>query len=72
MESASKNTLSATSPVAAGRLLDELGAIGFNKMALDLAHRQATRIQHHDLVAEAGEVVALIQILHDVQGRAVA
>src|SRR5271166_3241563 len=33
----------------------DLGGIGFNQIALDLPHRQAARIQRHDLVVEAGK-----------------
>jgi hypothetical protein len=44
---------------AVGHRADEgradVGGVGFREVALDLAHRQAARVQRHDLVVEAGE-----------------
>ena len=39
----------------ADQVVADLGAVGFRQVALDLAHRQAARIQRDDAVVERGE-----------------
>jgi hypothetical protein len=44
----------------ADQLWTDLGAISFNQIALDLAHRQTTRIQRHDAVVEGSEPARML------------